>query len=103
MADVRRRCLYEGALAETVGRQYRYQAKNASLSEVVPSLKYHIIHKNMEVYPKELFSTLASKEYISVDEPIYRFCMEDANNLPGKKTKKKQRKELLRNYSRFLI
>ena len=39
----------------------------------------------MEVYPKELYSTLVSKEYISVDEPIYRFCMEDANNLPGSK------------------
>lgn len=83
LADIRRRCHYEGALAETVGRHYRYLAKKSPLSEVVPNIRYNILHRNMEVYPKELFSTLASKEYTSVDDPIYRFCMEDAEDLPG--------------------
>lgn len=83
LGDVRRRCHYEGAMTETVGRHYRYLAKGSALSEVVPSIRYNILHNNLEVYPKELFSTLASKEYTSVDEPNYRFCMEDVENMPG--------------------
>lgn len=37
----------------------------------------------MEVYPIKLYSSLVSKEYTSVDEPLYRFCMEDVEKMPG--------------------
>lgn len=83
LSDIRRRCHYEGALTETIGRHYRYLGKGMGLSEVVPSRRYNIIHKSMEVYPMKLYSSLVSKEYTSVDEPLYRFCMEDVEKMPG--------------------
>ncbi len=84
LGDIRRGCYYEGALTEVVGLDYRYQPRGASLPEVVTNLRYNIIHRNMEVYPKEQYSSLVCNEYTSADDPIYRFCMEDVDKLPGK-------------------
>ena len=83
LADIRRSCLYEGALTEIVGQDLRYQAKGASLSEVMSNTRYSIIHRNLEVYPPEQYASLLGKEYTSVDDPIYRFCMEDVDKFPG--------------------
>jgi hypothetical protein len=85
LGDIRRSRHYEGALTEVVGLDYRYQPKGASLPEVVTNLRYNIIHRNLEVYPKEKYSSLVCNEYTSADDPIYRFCMEDVEKFPGKK------------------
>ncbi|XP_057377286.1 uncharacterized protein LOC130698618 [Daphnia carinata] len=83
LGDVRRGCHYESALTEMVGRAYRYQPKGANLPEVVSNTRYNIIHRNLEVYPQEQYSSLVCNEYTSADDPIYRFCMEDVEKLPG--------------------
>uniref|UniRef100_A0A0P5PZF4 Mab-21 n=1 Tax=Daphnia magna TaxID=35525 RepID=A0A0P5PZF4_9CRUS len=83
LGDIRRGCHYEGALTEVVGRDYRYQPKGANLPEVVTKTRYNIIHRNLEVYPQEQYSSLVCNEYTSADDPIYRFCMEDVEKLPG--------------------
>lgn len=84
LKDIRKRCHFEGALTEFVGRNYRYQTREANFSEVMQSLRYNILHGNMEVYPKEKFGDLVGKEYAAVDDPTYRFCVEDVPTLPGK-------------------
>lgn len=86
LADIHRRsCFYEGALTEVVGQDYRYQTtQGATLPDVFTSLRYNIIHRNLEVHPKEKYATLSVQEYTPVDDPIYRFCMEDIDQLPGK-------------------
>lgn len=84
LGDIRRGCHYEGALTEIVGQDHRYQSQGVGLPEVTPSLRYNIIHRNLEVYPKEQFSCLVGKEYTSVDDPTYRFCMEDIEKPSGK-------------------
>lgn len=53
------------------------------MPEVSPNLRFNIVHKNLEIYHKDLYSTLVNKEYTSVDDPIYRFCMEESEQLPG--------------------
>lgn len=93
LGDIRRGCHYEGALTEVVGRDYRYQPKGANLPEVVTKTRYNIIHRNLEVYPQEQYSSLVCNEYTSADDPIYRFCMEDVEKLPGKTILKSLKKK----------
>lgn len=87
--DVRCRCHFAGSLAENVGRRYRYQAKGASLPEVVTNMRYSILYKNMEVYPREQYASLVAKEYSSLDDPNYRFCLEECDKTPGKSSARK--------------
>ena len=82
MNDNRRKCLYGGALAESIGQRCRYvPAQQPVYCELMSSVKNYIIYRNLEIYPEDWYPKL--KEYSSVDDPIYRYCMEDVKHLPG--------------------
>ncbi len=85
--DSRKKCNYQGALVEVVGHRLRYTNKSSSYPEVFPTMKYVIVHENFEVYNEEKYAELTGKVYTTVDERIYRVCMEDltTEKLPGKR------------------